>query len=92
MVKKALEFCWIPGGWDANKDGIMEGTQHNTMDVEYFGPNPQMGFWYLGALRATEEMANYLGEKSYAGTCRRLYNNGSQWMDKNLFNGEYYVP
>jgi non-lysosomal glucosylceramidase len=47
-VKKALEFCWIKGGWDANRDGVMEGCQHNTMDVEYYGPNPQMGIWYLG--------------------------------------------
>lgn len=91
MVKKALEFCWIPNGWDADKDGVMEGSQHNTMDVEYYGPNPQMGFWYLGALRATEEMANYLGDKAFAKTCKNLYKNGSSWMDKNLFNGEYYV-
>ena len=41
-VRKAVEFCWIPGGWDADKDGVMEGCQHNTMDVEYYGPNPQM--------------------------------------------------
>ncbi len=91
MVKKALEFCWIPKGWDPNKDGVMEGSQHNTMDVEYYGPNPQMGFWYLGALRATEEMASYLGDKKFAKTCRDLYENGSAWMDENLFNGEYYV-
>ncbi|MDO6802471.1 GH116 family glycosyl-hydrolase [Wenyingzhuangia sp. 1_MG-2023] len=90
-VKKALEFCWIPNGWDPNKDGVMEGSQHNTMDVEYYGPNPQMGLWYLGALRATEEMANYLGEKSFAKTCKSLYKNGSKYMDENLFNGEYYV-
>ncbi|MGQ1786157.1 GH116 family glycosyl-hydrolase [Saccharicrinis sp. GN24d3] len=90
-VKKAMEFCWIPKGWDPDKDGVMEGSQHNTMDVEYYGPNPQMGFWYLGALRATEEMANYLGEKDFAKTCRSLYENGSAWMDKNLFNGEYYI-
>ena len=89
-VKKSLEFCWIPGGWDANKDGVMEGSQHNTMDVEYFGPNPQMGFWYLGALKATAEMAEYLGEKRFAKTCRNLYKKGSEWMDENLFNGEYY--
>jgi len=56
-IKKALEFCWIEGGWDADKNGVMEGAQHNTMDVEYYGPNPQMGIWYLGALRAAEEMA-----------------------------------
>lgn len=89
-VKKAMEFAWIKGGWDADKDGVMEGAQHNTMDVSYFGPNPQMGFWYLGALRAMEEMATYLGEKKLAKTCRSLYNRGSEYLDKRLFNGEYY--
>ncbi|MDW7692905.1 GH116 family glycosyl-hydrolase [Flammeovirgaceae bacterium SG7u.111] len=90
MVKKSLEFCWIPGGWDADKNGVMEGSQHNTMDVEYFGPNPQMGFWYLGALKASAEMATYLGEKRFAKTCHDLFEQGSEWMDNNLFNGEYY--
>ena len=51
----------------------MEGCQHNTMDVEYYGPNPQMGGWYLGALRAAEEMARYLGDDAIrrqdAATC-----------------------
>jgi uncharacterized protein (DUF608 family) len=59
-AKKTLQFCWRPGGWDADEDGVMEGCQHNTMDVEYYGPNPQMGAWYLGALRAMEEMAKHL--------------------------------
>ena len=89
-VKKALAFCWIPGGWDADCDGVMEGCQHNTMDVEYFGPNPQMEFWYLGALRAAEEMARYLGDGDFARECRDLYERGRAWTDANLFNGEYY--
>ena len=89
-VKKAVEFCWIPGGWDADKDGVMEGCQHNTMDVEYYGPNPQMGIWYLGALRAAEEMARYVGDKEFADTCHDLFAKGKAWIDANLFNGEYY--
>jgi len=89
-VRKALEFCWLKGGWDADRDGVMEGCQHNTMDVEYYGPNPQMGIWYLGALRAVEEMARHLGEAKFAATCRRLFENGRRWIDENLFNGEYY--
>ena len=89
-AKKALEFCWIPGGWDADRDGVMEGCQHNTMDVEYYGPNPQMGGWYLGALRSCEEMAQYLGETEFAQTCRDLFERGSSWMDAHLFNGDYY--
>jgi len=89
-AKRALEFCWIKGGWDADRDGVMEGCQHNTMDVEYFGPNPQMGLWYLCALRAAEEMATHLGETDFAAECRRLFKSGSQWVDEHLFNGEYY--
>jgi len=89
-ARKALEFCWIRGGWDADRDGVMEGCQHNTMDVEYYGPNPQMTGWYLGALRAAEEMARYLGEDEFADTCRDLFRRGSAWMDAHLFNGEYY--
>lgn len=90
-ARKAMEFCWIPGGWDADQDGVMEGAQHNTMDVEYYGPNPQMGLWYLGALRATEEMARHLGENAFADRCRSLFEKGSRWTDEQLFNGEYYV-
>ena len=89
-ARKALEFAWIPGGWDADQDGVMEGVQHNTMDVEYYGPNPQMGFWYLAALRAAEEMAVELSENEFAAKCKRLFENGSAWIDKNLFNGFYY--
>jgi len=89
-VRRAMEFCWIRGGWDADADGVMEGRQHNTMDVEYFGPNPQMGGWYLGALRAAEEMARRLGEADFADRCRGLFERGSRWIDEHLFNGEYY--
>ncbi|MBN1640865.1 MAG: hypothetical protein JXA09_06495 [Anaerolineae bacterium] len=89
-ARQALAFCWVEGGWDADRDGVMEGCQHNTMDVEYYGPNPQMGAWYLGALRAGEEMARYLGDGEFADTCRQLFERGSAWIDDNLFNGEYY--
>jgi uncharacterized protein (DUF608 family) len=90
-VKKTIAFCWVQGGWDADMDGVMEGVQHNTMDVEYYGPNPQMGIWYLGALRAMEEMARHQGEEDFAVRCRGLYERGSKWLDENLFNGEYYI-
>jgi len=90
-VKKALSYAWIRGGWDGNQDGVMEGVQHNTMDVEYYGPNPQMTIWYLGALRAMEEIAAYMKDKEMALKCRKLFLSGSKWTDENLFNGEYYI-
>jgi uncharacterized protein (DUF608 family) len=89
-VKDALAYAWIEGGWDGDQDGVMEGVQHNTMDVEYYGPNPQMTIWYLGALRAMEEMANHMDDRDMAARCRKLFENGSKWVDENLFNGEYY--
>jgi non-lysosomal glucosylceramidase len=89
-AKRALEFCWIPKGWDGDADGVMEGCQHNTMDVEYFGPNGQMQGWYLGALRAGEEMARALGDDAFAARCRTLFEQGKAWTDTHLFNGAYY--
>ncbi|MCU1477091.1 MAG: putative bile acid beta-glucosidase [Subtercola sp.] len=89
-AKRSLEFAWIAGGWDADKDGVMEGCQHNTMDVEYYGPNPQMQTWYLAALRSGEEMARALGDEIFAAECARLFQQGSAWTDDHLFNGRYY--
>ena len=89
-TKRALEFAWAPGGWDADKDGVMEGVQHNTYDVEFYGPNPMCGIYYLGALRAAEEMARAAADPA-AATYKALFENGSKWIDANLFNGEFYI-
>jgi non-lysosomal glucosylceramidase len=89
-VRKSMEFVWIEGGWDSDCDGVMEGCQHNTMDVEYFGPNPQMQFWYLGALKACENMAHHIGDYEFAEKCGALFTSGSKWTDDNLFNGDFY--
>jgi len=89
-VKTVLSYAWIKDGWDRDKDGVMEGVQHNTMDVNYIGPNPQMQIWYLGALKAGSLMATAVGDKDFSKTCLSLFNKGKIWTDKNLFNGEYY--
>ncbi len=90
-AKKALEFAWIKNGWDGDRDGVAEGVQHNTYDVEFYGPNPLCGVWYLGALRAGEEMARALGDGATAREYHRLFESGKKWIDANLFNGEYYI-
>jgi non-lysosomal glucosylceramidase len=90
-ARRALEFAWVQYGWDSDRDGVMEGVQHNTYDVEFYGPNPLCGVWYLGALRAGEEMARALGDEVSAGEYRRLFASGSKWIDANLFNGQFYV-
>ncbi|MBM4039941.1 MAG: hypothetical protein FJ290_15670 [Planctomycetes bacterium] len=88
QVKKALEFAWKY--WDADRDGVMEGVQHNTYDMEWWGPNTMTGSLYLGALRAGEEMARLAGDTEAAAIYRKLFEKGSVWTDRNLFNGEYF--
>jgi non-lysosomal glucosylceramidase len=90
-AKRALEFAWIENGWDGNRDGVAEGVQLNTYDTEFYGPNPLCGIYYLGALRAGEEIARALGETKVGAEYHRLFVNGSRWVDRNLFNGEYYI-
>jgi len=88
QAKRALEFAWKH--WDADRDGVMEGVQHNTYDMEWWGPNTMTGSLYLGALRAGEELATIVGDRQSAATYRELFEKGSAWTDERLFNGEYY--
>ena len=87
-AQKALEFAWKY--WDADQDGVMEGMQHNTYDIEYYGPNTMMGSLYLGALRAGAAMARQVGDLPTARKYEDLVERGSAWTDANLFNGEYF--
>ncbi|NLG50783.1 MAG: hypothetical protein GX552_11790 [Chloroflexi bacterium] len=88
-VQKALAYAWEQ--WDPDRDGVIDGIQHNTYDIEFHGPNTMIGSFYLGALRAAEEMARYLGDTDAADTYRQVYESGRARMDRELFNGEFYV-
>jgi uncharacterized protein (DUF608 family) len=89
-VSRALEFAWSPNGWDADRDGVMEGEQHNTYDIEFHGPNTMMTTLYLGALRACEEMARTLGETARADAYRAVYETGRKRAVDLLYNGSYF--
>ena len=87
-VKRALDFA--AKQWDTDGDGVLDGRQHNTYDIEFYGPNPLSMSYYLAALRAAEEMAKALGEEDIAQTYRAAFETGSSKTDALLFNGEYY--
>jgi non-lysosomal glucosylceramidase len=105
-VKLALEFAWKGVGdvkgkyawmkeqqslpWDANKDGVMEGVQHNTYDIEFYGPNTMTGALYLAALKACAEMATALNEPEKAKEYMEVYKSGAKYCDSELWNGKYY--
>ena len=92
-IRRSLEFAWAPTNteaWDLNRDGVLEGRQHHTLDTELFGPNSWLTGFYLAALKAGAEMAEYLGEKEKAADYLNLFKQGCRWVDENLFNGEYF--
>ncbi len=93
-VKKILSYAWNEENrdrWDFNKDGVLEGRQHHTLDVELFGPSAWLQGFYLGALKAAKEMAEYLGDISAAIEYSALFEGGYHWTKENLFNGEYFI-
>ncbi len=87
-VKKSLDYAF--NYWDYNRDGVMEGLQHNTYDIEFYGPNTMMESWYIGALRCGAAMADALGDGEACRQYTELADQGQQWTEANLFNGEYY--
>ncbi len=86
-VRKAMEFLI---GRDMNSDGLIEGKQHNTYDIDFYGANTMVGSMYLAALRAAEEMAREAGDGEFAGTCRKIFESGRKLTVERLFNGEYF--
>jgi non-lysosomal glucosylceramidase len=88
QARRALEFAWT--SWDADRDGVMEGEQHNTYDIEFYGPNPMMGTLYLGALRAGARMAEAVGDQSAARVYEELFAGGRTKLEE-LWNGDFYV-
>jgi hypothetical protein len=78
-------------GQDGNDDGLVEGQQHNTYDINFYGPNTMVGSLYLAALRAGEEMARESGDADFARTCRKIFEKGRELTVAQLFNGEYFI-
>jgi uncharacterized protein (DUF608 family) len=88
QAKKALEYLIVQ---DADEDGILEGRQHNTLDVDLYGPSSWLTSLYLAALRAGEEMAKEMGDASFARRCRALFSEGSRRFTGLFWNGEYFI-
>ena len=91
-IKKSLEYAWDPtnlDSWDLDRDGVMEGAQHHTLDVEIYGPNSYITTQYHAALLSAALMAEAVGDP-VGIEYRELQAKGRTWVENNLFNGEYF--
>jgi uncharacterized protein (DUF608 family) len=93
-VKKSIEFAWAQSNedrWDYDRDGVMEGRQHHTLDMELFGPSGWLNGFYLAALKAGANIALLLGHAAEKEEYEALFQKGQAWCNENLFNGEYFI-
>ncbi len=88
-MMKALEYSVKE--WDTDGDGVLDGKQHVTYDIEFYGPNTMTNTIYLGAIKGVAKMAQHLGKTDIAQKYSAIYEKASKAVDERLFNGEYYI-
>lgn len=88
-AKKALEFAYQE--WDSDGDGMLDNRQHNTYDIEFYGPNSLVNSIWLAALKAGAQLARRMGEEDSARRYEETAASVQKLVDDRLFQGEYYV-
>ena len=87
-ASKTLDFAF--SFWDSDGDCVLDSQQHNTYDIEFYGPNSLTNSIFFAALKAGAEMAEFLGDREHAARYRAALETGSRKMDALLWGGEYY--
>ncbi len=89
QAAKALDFAFEH--WDSDKDFVLDSQQHNTYDIEFYGPNSLVNSMFFAALAAGAEMAEHLGNTDHAAKYRQALEQGSAKMDEMLWEKDNYV-
>ncbi len=77
--------------WDKDEDGVLAGSQWNTLDDNLGGSTSWLGSLYLAALGAAERMALIEDDDEPAERYRTIREAGRKNQDRTLFTGQYYI-
>lgn len=92
-IEKQMEYAWSPANprrWDYDRDGLLEGRQHHTLDMELFGPSGWLQGMYMAALKAAQLMEKALGREEKSAEFSEMFKKAAAGTET-LFNGEYYA-
>jgi uncharacterized protein (DUF608 family) len=85
-VRTSLDYCIET--WDPAHKGWAEEPQHNTYDIEFWGPGGMISSFYAGALSAAAAMGRALGDN--VSLYEELAARGTAKINDELYNGEYF--
>ncbi|HKG08466.1 MAG TPA: GH116 family glycosyl hydrolase, partial [Pedobacter sp.] len=87
-IKKAVQFILAQ---DKNGDGMTDTPMENTLDAVWDGEIAWIVGLCIAAARAAQAMAEEVKDDAFAGICENYVRNGRRNMEKELFNGEYFI-
>jgi uncharacterized protein (DUF608 family) len=85
-VRASLDFCVRT--WDPGRNGLPVEPQHNTYDIEFWGPGGMISSFYAGALKSAVAMGRALGDD--VAPYEELLAKAEARIGTELYNGEYY--
>ncbi len=85
-MRSSIAYCIFK--WDKKQEGVLKEPHHNTYDIEFWGADGMCTSFYLAALTAMIKVCDILKEDS--SLYQRILNNGIQYMEEHLYNGEYF--
>lgn len=83
-TKKAIDYTI--NRFDDDKDGMMKGDHHNTLDCNASGTSPWIGTMYMAALKACEQMATIVGDQESAANYRAIWTLGVKNQNEQLWD------